>query len=217
VGCLYNEAAELSYFGAKVLHPLTITPAASKKIPVFIKNSFNPQAKGTEISYDRKGNGYGVKAITAIKGLSLVTLQGKGMIGVPGTAAKLFAALANKGINVVFISQASSEHNISFIVKKHDGVKTRKILEEAFRLELLYKRVENILVEDDIAIIAVVGEGMKGEPGVAGKTFTALGERKINIMAIAQGSSELNISMVIKEQDLIPAVRSIHRAFHLGD
>lgn len=213
----YNEAAELSYFGAKVLHPRTLVPAASKKIPVWIKNSFDPTVRGTEIAYDMEGNGHGVKAITSIKGLSLVTLQGKGMMGVPGTAAKLFVALAEEGINVMFISQASSEHNISFIVRKQEGSKTREILKEAFQLELLHKRIENIIVEDDVAIIAVVGEGMKGKPGISGKTFSALGAKKVNIMAIAQGSSELNISMVIREQDLIQAVRSIHKAFHLGD
>lgn len=213
----YNEGAELSYFGAKVLHPRTLIPAASKKMPVWIKNSFNPTARGTVISYDRNGNGYGVKAITSIRDLSLVTLQGKGMMGVPGTAAKLFSALAEKGINVMLISQASSEHNISFIVRKHDGIKIKAILQQTFQLELLHKRIENIIVEDGVAIIAVIGEGMKGKPGISGKTFTALGDKKINIMAIAQGSSELNISIVIEEQDLIAAVRSIHRAFHLGD
>lgn len=213
----YNEGAELSYFGAKVLHPRTLVPAAIKKIPVWIKNSFNPQTKGTEIAYDRNGNGHGVKAITSIKGLSLVTLQGNGMVGVPGTAAKLFGALAERGINVMFISQASSEHNISFIVRKQDGLKTKEILERTFQVELMNKRIESVIVEDDVAIIAVVGERMRGKPGIAGKTFTALGDRKVNIIAVAQGSSELNISMVIKEQDLMQAVRGIHRAFHLGD
>lgn len=213
----YNEGAELSYFGAKVLHPRTLIPAVAKKIPVWIKNSFNPEVKGTEIAHDRNGNGHGVKAITSIKGLSLVTVQGNGMVGVPGTVAKLFGALAERGINVMFISQASSEHNISFIVRKQDGAKTREILKDAFQLELMHKRIENISLEDDVAIIAVVGEGMRSKPGISGKTFTALGDRKVNIIAIAQGSSELNISMVIKEQDLIQAVRGIHKTFQLGD
>lgn len=211
----YNEAAELSYFGAKVLHPLTIIPAASKKIPIWIKNSFNPKATGTQITNDRLGNGHGVKAITSIKDLSLVTLQGKGMVGVPGTAAKLFDTLAEESINVMFISQASSEHNISFIVRKKDGVKTRNALEKAFQLELLNKRVEKIHVEDNVVIVAVVGEGMKGTPGIAGKAFTSLADKKVNIVAIAQGSSELNISIVINERDLIAAVKSIHKVFHL--
>lgn len=211
----YEEAAELSYFGAKVLHPLTIIPASSKKIPILIKNSFRPEFKGTEITY-HNGNGHGVKAITSINNLSLVTIQGNGMVGVPGIAAKLFAALAIEGINVIFISQSSSEHNISFVIKKNDGIKTNEVLTKAFQLELHQKKVENILIEDYIAIVAVVGEGMKGTPGVAGKTFSALGEKKVNIMAIAQGSSELNISMVIKEKDLVTAVRVIHKAFHIG-
>ncbi|MBI4067371.1 aspartate kinase [Candidatus Gottesmanbacteria bacterium] len=213
----YNEAAELSYFGAKVLHPRTIIPAALKKIPVRIKNTFNPDFPGTLITNKLNGNGRGVKAITTIKDLALVTLQGNGMIGVPGTAAKVFTALAEENINVIFISQASSEHNISFVVKKQDGERAKKVLTEAFQLELLNKRIEKIFIEDDVAILAVVGEGMKGKPGTAGKTFSALGDKKVNIIAIAQGSSELNISIVLNESDLIKAVRSIHRAFQLGD
>lgn len=213
----YDEAAELSYFGAKVLHPRTIVPASIMKIPVWIKNSFNPKKAGTKINGQKNDIYAGVKAITAIKDLSLVTLEGKGMIGVPGIAAKLFDALSNQGISVMFISQASSEHNISFIVKKIEGEKTKKILEEAFRFELFNKRIDSIWVEHDVAIIAVVGEGMKGKPGIAGKTFSALGDSQINIMAIAQGSSELNISLVIKEEEVITAVRSIHKAFQLGN
>lgn len=212
----YNEAAELAYFGAKVIHPRTITPASTKRIPVRIKNTFNPNFPGTVISSERNQNKIGIKAITTIKDLFLVTVQGKGMLGVPGTAAKLFRVLADKSINVMFISQASSEHNITFIVKRQGASKIKGILNEAFQLELLHRRIEGIFIEDDIAILAVVGERMKGRPGLAGKTFSALGEKKVNIIAIAQGSSELNISMVVKEDDLIKAVRSIHHAFRLG-
>lgn len=211
----YEEAAELSYFGAKVLHPRTIIPAVLKKIPVRIKNTFNPSFKGTLIANKKNGNGKGVKAITTIKDLTLVTVQGNGMIGVPGTSAKIFATLARENINVVFISQASSEHNISFVVRKRDGEKTRRTLQNAFQLELLHKRIDSIFIEDDVAILAIVGDGMKGTPGIAGKTFSALGEKKINIIAIAQGSSERNISTVVNSHDLIKAVQSIHQTFHL--
>ncbi len=212
----YDEAAELSYFGAKVLHPRTIIPAELKNIPLRIKNTFNPKFEGTLITNNKNGNGKGVKAITTIKYLVLVTLQGKGMIGIPGTAAKLFSTLAEEKINVIFISQASSEHNISFVIKKEDGHKTKNILNKAFQLELLNKRIEAIFMEDDVVILAVVGAGMKGRPGIAGKIFSALGDKNVNIIAIAQGSSELNISLVLKSTDLGKAVRNIHHAFNLG-
>lgn len=211
----YDEAAELSYFGAKVLHPRTIIPAALKNIPVWIKNTFKPEFSGTIISAYQNGIKKGVKAITTIKDLSLIAVEGRGMLGVPGTAAKVFKTLSEQNVNVMFISQASSEHNISFVVEKNDGEKAKKALEDTFQLELINKLIDKITIENDAVILAVVGEGMKGIPGIAGKTFSALGKNKINIMAIAQGSSELNISMVIKEEDLIKSVRAIHQAFQL--
>ena len=211
----YDEAIELSYFGAKVLHPLTIVPAELKKIPVWIKNTFNPDFVGTKISEEVYKNGHPVKAVSTMSSLSLVTLQGKGIIGVPGTVAKVFNAIAKENINVLFISQASSEHNISFVVKSIEGDKTITSLKQAFRTELLDKRIDSIAREEAVALVAIVGAGMAGYPGIAGKAFSALGKEKINLIAIAQGSSELNISFVVKQSDVHRAVQRIHDAFSL--
>jgi len=212
----YNEAAELSYFGAKVIHPMTMVPAALKGIPIIIKNTFKPELRGTRITAKNSKNLSSSKAIATIGSLSLITVQGKGMLGVPGVAARLFGTIASEKINVLFISQASSEYNISFVVRHNDGRNAVKALQEIFQFELRAKTIETVKIEEGLAITAVVGEGMRGHPGVAGKVFSALGNKKINIMAIAQGSSELNISMVIKEKDVTKAVKSIHDAFHLA-
>ncbi|HSA84155.1 MAG TPA: aspartate kinase [Patescibacteria group bacterium] len=211
----YDEATELSYFGAKVLHPLTIIPAEMKKIPVWIKNTFRPEGIGTKIGDGQYPNGHGIKAISSTQDLALVTLEGKGMIGVPGTAAKVFDSIAEKNINVLFISQASSEHNISFVVKGTDGNKTAAVLKETFRVELMDRRIEAIRIEENVALVAVIGANMKGLPGIAGKTFSALGDARINIIAIAQGSSELNISFIVQSEEMEKAVQSIHKAFAL--
>jgi aspartate kinase len=208
----FNEAAELSYFGAKVLHPLTIVPAAIKSIPVFIKNTFNPGAPGTRVSAaDRK---HVTQTISSMKGLSLITVQGRGMIGVPGVAAKVFTAIAAKRINVLFISQASSEYNISLVVHKSDAAAAVRELRATFKAELADKDIEDVRSEDGLAIIAVVGEGMRGRPGVAGAAFAALGDAEVNILAIAQGSSERNISLVVAEPDVQRAVQAIHEKFY---
>ena len=150
------------------------------------------------------------KAISSLLSLSLITLQGNGMIGVPGIAAKLFDAIAAQKINVLFISQSSSEYNISFVIKNEFGKLAIETLEKTFRYELLNNKIATIYKEDGMAIIAVVGEGMKGKPGTAGKIFSALGDANINTIAIAQGSSERNISFVVKETDMPTAVQSIH-------
>ncbi|MBI2588789.1 aspartate kinase [Candidatus Saccharibacteria bacterium] len=212
----YNEAAELSYFGAKVLHPLTMVPAALKQIPILIKNSFNPKAPGTKISEQISRNSHSGKAIATIGDLSLITVQGKGMIGVPGVAAKVFGAIAAQNINVLFISQASSEYNISFVVAADDGQRAVRILQETFEPEVKLKLIETVRLEEKLAILAVVGEGMRGHPGIAGKIFSALGNSGVNIIAIAQGSSERNISLVIKQANTKKAVNSIHQEFHLA-
>lgn len=211
----YSEAAELSYFGAKVLHPLTMVPASLKQIPILIKNTFRPDGTGTKISGTTTTNSHPSKAISTISGLCLVTVQGKGMIGVPGVAAKVFGAIASAKINVLFISQASSEYNISFVVRQADGGRAVRLLQETFVVELAAKTMEMIKLDQNLAIVALVGEGMHGHPGMAGKLFSSLGDSDINITAIAQGSSELNISLVIHEFDLSTAVNSIHRKFHM--
>lgn len=212
----YNEATELSYFGAKVLHPLTMMPAVVKEIPIYIKNTFNPDFVGTKIEKNAIDTKHIIKAISTTRSISLITLQGKGMIGVPGVSAKLFGAIALEGINVHFISQASSEFNISFVVQHEDGERTVKIVKHAFQLELMNKYVETVKKEDKLAILAVVGQGMRGKPGIAGKIFSSLGTNAINIRAIAQGSSERNISCLIAENDVPQAVQVIHDAFGLA-
>lgn len=212
----YNEASELSYFGAKVLHPSTMVPAALKEIPIVIKNTFKPEFPGTRIEKKPSDTHHGIKAISTYDGISLITLQGKGMIGVPGVSAKLFGAIAAEKINVHFISQASSEFNISFVVTHEEGDRTVAILKETFALELMNKFIETIKKEDGLAIVAAVGQGMRGKPGTAGKLFSALGSAGINIRAIAQGSSERNITCLVSGQDVQSAVQVIHDAYNLA-
>jgi aspartate kinase len=209
----YAEAAELSYFGAKVLHPKTVAPAVGKAIPIWIKNTFRPEAAGTLI---RRGNDLSahdgsVKAITAMDG-TLVTVQGTGMIGVPGIAARVFSAVAAMGANVVMISQSSSEYNICFVISKDSRDKVPQALRKEFDRELDSGDISDIWAQD-VAVLAAVGEGMRGTPGVAGRLFCALGANKINVIAIAQGSSELNISFVVEESQRVPALRCIHDEF----
>lgn len=212
----YNEAAELSYFGAKVLHPLTMVPAVHKNIPIWIKNTLNPSHPGTKISKQiHKSNG-GAKAITILRNVSLITVQGRGMLGVPGVAGRLFGAIASANINVLFISQASSEFNISIVVMHEDGKKAAKTLHKTFQQNLAENTIEAITTQEKLAIIAVVGDGMRGHFGVAGRIFSALGDTKISILAIAQGSSERNISLVVSENNVVKAAKSIHLAFDMG-
>lgn len=211
----YDEAAELSYFGAKVLHPLTIIPASLKNIPIRIKNTFEPHGAGTLISKQVDISKHAEKAISTTKTLSLITVQGKGMIGVPGVAAKVFDIIAAERINILFISQASSEYNITFAVKQHDRAKAVTALEKGLETALTIKDLEAITYQDDLVIVAVVGEGMRHHPGVAGKIFSALGRCGANVYAIAQGSSERNISFIIEEKDMPKVLRNLHDEFHL--
>lgn len=211
----YDEAAELSYFGAKVLHPLTMVPAALKNIPIIIKNTMHPAEAGTRITKHIAVDPHGVKAITSMKSMSLITVQGKIMTGVPGFAAKVFGALAANHISVQFISQASSEYNISMVVRHADGHNASQVLRDTFRHELSQHNIEMVKLQEGLALIAVVGEGMHGRPGVAGKTLDCLGKGDVNIIAIAQGSSERNISIVIAEADVAKAVQLIHGIFKL--
>lgn len=213
----YNEAAEMSYFGAKVLHPLTILPVSLKGIPVRIKNTFHPDYAGTVISQVKHGDTNGIHAISSIGNLSLITLTGRGMRGTPGIAAKLFTTIAQYNINIILISQASSEQNISLVVTKEESKRTISVIKQAFAGDIQRKLISDINAEENVAIVSIVGEGMRGNPGIAGKAFTALGKQKINVMAIAQGSSELNISFVIKQQDAVAAIQSIHYEFQLAD
>jgi aspartokinase/homoserine dehydrogenase 1 len=211
----YDEAAELSYFGAKVLHPKTMVPAALSNIPLIIKNTMDPSATGTTISDRVYQHPDGVKAMTVLNHLSLITVQGKGMQGVLGVAARVFTTLAEHQINVMFISQASAENNISLVINEHDGERAVTALRAAFKDELASKNIEMVNQQSHLSMIAVVGEGMSRQRNVAGRLFTAVGEAGVNIMAIAQGSSERNISFVVSESDANLALQSIHDELHL--
>jgi aspartate kinase len=211
----YAEAAELSYFGAKVIHPQTISPIVGQAIPVRILNTFNPTHPGTRIVHNAATNGRTVKAITAIRNLSLVTVEGRGMQGMPGVAAKVFSAVAREGANVLMISQSSSEQSICFVIEAGATEKICAALEKEFELEILRRQIDQVSAQTHVVIVAVVGAGMRGIPGIAARVFGALGEHRINIISIAQGSSEYNLSFVVDERDADTAVHAIHSAFGL--
>jgi aspartokinase/homoserine dehydrogenase 1 len=208
----YEEAMELSYFGAKVLHSATIAPAVAKRIPLLIKNTFNPSAPGTLISRKNVDDGQLAKGMTSVGELALLTLRGPGMVGVPGVAGRVFGTLASNGVSVVLISQASSEHTICFSVRSADAARAVDAIRQAFQFEFHAGSMQ-VDVRSDQAIVAVVGEGMKGRPGVAGKVFDSLGRQNINISAIAQGASERNISCVIDALQQVRALNAIHQGF----
>jgi bifunctional aspartokinase / homoserine dehydrogenase 1 len=212
----YREAAELAYFGAKVLHPKTIRPVTSKGIPVWIRNSFAPEQAGTKITPSGRSNGGGVKALTAIKDVALIAIGGPGIVGLPDVVGRTFSTTAEERANVLLISQSSSQNDICFIVAAGDARQTVEALRNEFAQDVAHEKVEHITVDPSIAIVAVVGEKMHGTPGVAGRTFSALGREGVNIIAIAQGSSECNISFVLEEKDVKTALVALHREFGLG-
>jgi aspartate kinase len=212
----YAEAAELSYFGAKVIHPRTVLPAVEAGIPVSILNTFAPGDPGTTITATTPRDHTVVKATTSLGGLGLITVQGAGMSGVPGFAARVFDTTAAEKVSVLMISQASSENSICLVVPNDSVRRLEGALRKMFSEELKRHDVEKVAIESPVAIVSAVGEGMRGTPGVAARLFGALGRAKINVIAIAQGSSELNISLVVSEQDRENAVRVIHREFHEG-
>jgi bifunctional aspartokinase / homoserine dehydrogenase 1 len=212
----YREAAELAYFGAKVLHPKTIRPVTSRGIPVWIRNSFAPQQAGTKITPSGRSNGGGVKALTAIKDVALIAIGGPGIVGLPDVVGRTFSTTAEVRANVLLISQSSSQNDICFIVAAVDAKQTVEALRNEFAQDVAHEKVEHITVDPSIAIVAVVGEKMHGTPGVAGRTFSALGREGVNIIAIAQGSSECNISFVVEEKDVKTALVALHREFGLG-
>ncbi len=208
----YEEAMELSHFGAKVLYPPTIQPALRKEIPIRIKNTFEPENSGTLISNNPQKNG-AVKGISHIENISLITLEGGGMVGIPGFSKRLFETLSQQKINVIFITQASSEYSICVGVYENDAPKAKLSLEETFCVEIERKKIKPIHIESDLAIIAVVGESMKNHQGLSGQIFSALGKNNVNIRAIAQGSSEKNISAVINKKDAKKALNTLHEQF----
>ena len=208
----YEEAMELSHFGAKVLYPPTIQPALRKEIPIRIKNTFDPENSGTLITKNAK-NGKAVKGISHIDGISLITLEGGGMIGIPGFSTRLFETLSKAKINVVFITQASSEHSICVGVFESDAVKAKLLLDDTFAAEIDRNKIKPVILENELAIIAVVGDKMKNYQGLSGQMFSALGKNNVNVRAIAQGSSEKNISAVIHKNDAKKALNTLHEQF----
>ncbi len=213
----FAEATELAYFGAKVIHPRTMQPAAERGIPIWIKNTFRPEHPGTRIGPDTTLDGSVVKAITAIPGVSVITVEGSGFLSVADVTARVFDTVGQTGVNVYMIFQASSQHSLGFVVRQADAGKVLSALEREFELDLLKGRVLRIWEDPKLAVVAVVGAGMRGTPGVAGRVFQTLGQNRINIVAIAQGSSELNISFVIAEHEVSRAVPIIHTAFGLNN
>jgi len=214
----YSEAMELSHFGAKVIYPPTILPVYKKGIPVRIKNTMEPEAEGTLIT-DSKLNGRDlpIKGISSISNITLITIQGLGMVGVTGISARLFGALARQNVNVILISQASSENSISFAIDSSSSSKAEAAIRQEFDREIQLDQINKITIEENLAIVAIVGENMKHATGVAGKLFNTIGKNGINIIAIAQGASELNISWVVKISDLRKTLNVVHESFFLSE
>jgi aspartate kinase len=205
----YREAAELTYFGAKVLHFPAVLPAIAARIPLVIRNSFAPEGPGTRIS--EKGDPRpGIRAVTAVSGLCLLSLNGKGMTGVPGIAARVFGTTARLGVSVVMFSQASSEQNIAIVLPEADRARTAAALGQEFRYEKLVGTIDGVAAKSPIAVVAAVGDGMRGTVGIAAKVFAAVARAGVNVEAIAQGSSECNISFAVDEKDRGAAVRALH-------
>jgi len=211
----FREAAELSYYGAKVLHQRTMIPVVQHRIPVWIRNSFEPTARGTLVDDRFTPGSHPVKAISAIRRQALISVEGKGMAGVPGVAARVFGALAAAGISVTMISQSSSESSICFAVPEDHALGAESALKRAFRQDLSRGDIEEVFVRQGVALVAAVGLGMAQMPGVAARVFDAIGRRGVNVLAIAQGSSELNISLAIEEREMAATIYAIHEDFGL--
>jgi len=209
----YEEAMELSHFGAKVLYPPTIQPVLSKGIPIVIKNTFAPEQVGTLITKNKNGTGKTVRGISHVDGISLLSLEGPGMVGIPGISKRFFETLALEDISVVMITQASSEHSICIGISAKDSNKAAEALNKAFEYEILSKKIAPVTIENELAIIALIGDNMKSHQGLSGKMFSTLGKNNVNIRAIAQGASERNISAVIGQDDVKKAVNTLHEQF----
>ena len=211
----YHEAMELSHFGAKVIYPPTLQPLIKKNIPVIIKNTFEPNARGTKIDMkgSKKVDGHVVKGVSHIENVALLNVEGSGMIGIPGFSRRLFQTLSDKQINIIMITQASSEHSICIAVKLQDADQAKKVIDENFAFEISLQRVEPAKIEKDLTNIAIVGDKMKEHQGISGKLFSSLGANNINIRAIAQGASERNISILIDKKNTQKALNTIHESF----
>jgi aspartokinase/homoserine dehydrogenase 1 len=211
----YSEAGELAFFGAKVLHPMTLRPVIESGIPVWIRNSFEPHKAGTKIAQTVRPTPHGVKAVTATRDVALIAVAGPGIIGVPDIAARIFAATASVRANIVMISQSSSQDSICFVVQAVDAVRTEKALRDALYEDVRHHELEHVTVNRNVAVVAAVGENMCGTPGIAGRVFSTMGNEGINMIAIAQGSSEYNISFLVESGAMEKAVKALHRVFAL--
>ena len=214
----YSEAMELSHFGAKVIYPPTILPVYQKGIPILIKNTFEPENPGSRISkFLKNGKDRPIKGISSISGITLVTLQGIGMVGVTGISMRLFTALASVNVNVILISQASSENSISVAIEEQVVEKAENAIRNEFEKEINNGRISKIEIENDLSIVAIVGENMKHTTGIAGKLFDTIGRSGVNVIAIAQGASELNISWVVRKEELRKTLNVVHESFFLSE
>ncbi len=213
----YEEAMEMSHFGAKVIYPPTLQPAFQKKIPLRIKNTFNRAFPGTLIKSAAEAGNYLVKGISSINDISLINFQGSGMVGVAGVSSRLFGVLAANNINLILITQASSEHSICFAIDPADALLAKGVIEDEFKKEIDAGKIDSVTIETDMSIVAIIGENMARLPGISGKLFNSLGKNGINVTAIAQGSSERNLSIVISRKDISKTLNTIHEVFFLSD
>lgn len=213
----YEEAMELSHFGAKVIYPPTIQPVLEANIPIHIKNTFKPEDYGTVISNNGNGNGHIIKGLSCIQNIALVNLSGSGMVGIPNFSHRLFKALSTAKVNVILITQASSEHSICVGIDERDCDLAREAVEEEFEFELSVHKIDALEIEKQLSIVALVGSNMKEQVGVSGNMFSTLSQNGVNIKAIAQGSSEKNISVVIQANEVRKALNSLHESFFLSD
>ena len=206
----YQEVGELAFYGAKVLHPKTVQPILDKEIPIYVRNTFNPTFEGTLIHKEARASKTVIKAVTSVRDVSMLTVSGRGMLGVRGIAGRTFLATARANANILMISQSSSEQSFCFVVKDDNDDEARAAIEDELATEIARKNVDGVDITRDIVIVTVIGAGMRGTPGVSGRVFTALGEDRINVLSIAQGSSECSISFIIAEDDLEHAVKILH-------
>jgi aspartokinase/homoserine dehydrogenase 1 len=209
----FQEAMELSYFGAEVIHPYTLVPVMEKDLPVYIKNTMNPTAPGTKITRNAAPKQRAVTGIASIDDVSMVTIEGGGMVGMPGVAGRIFSSVARSGSNIIMITQASSEHSICLVFRSGDAAAAVKGLRKDLADAISSRMIKDINLIDGLEIVAVIGENMRGRVGLSGRLFGALGNAGVNILAIAQGSTELNISLVVAKSDKSTAINAIHQAF----
>jgi aspartokinase/homoserine dehydrogenase 1 len=208
-----DEAMEMSYFGAEVLHPYTMLPAVETRIPIWIKNTMNPQVRGTRIGGDAPQREASITGIASVPRVAMINIVGGGMVGAKGIASKIFNALARSEVNIIMISQASSEHSICVVLRQEESENALSVLRQDLAHELRIRQLQDIQIIRDLEVVSIIGSGMRGRPGVSGRLFESLGKGGINVQAIAQGSSEMNISFVISAKDHVSALQAIHRAF----